>query len=69
MKCHFCGLYVTDYKDQKFKPTSTYYDCPRCGVVKLTREAAEDFKAEQFSDEQKKILSWALRSEYEICPL
>ena len=65
MHCHFCNYDVTHFKDQKYKPSSTFYHCPICGEIRLTEEAAADFEGERFPENQKKILSIVLRNEYE----
>ena len=65
MQCHFCNSKVSNSEGQEIEPTDNYYDCLRCGPVRLTREAADDFKGERFSEIQKKILSIVIRNEYE----
>lgn len=43
---------------------SVFYNCPVCGIVYLTEEAAELHQG-QISDEQKHIISIVLRNNYE----
>ncbi len=62
MKCMFC--------EQEFEPSHdwediTRYECPRCGIVMLTREAAEDFEGENFKRHEKRIMSIVLRNQHE----
>ena len=42
MRCHFCNKKVSESAGRDFGATSTYYDCPVCGIVRLTAKAAED---------------------------
>lgn len=64
MKCHFCHTSVSMSDGRPFGATETLYDCPICGVVRLTREAADDLGA-HFNEEQKKIISIILRNIFE----
>ena len=64
MKCHFCMHNIDGFEPQ-LGPSPLLYHCPVCGDVKMTRAAADDFEGEQFSENQKKILSIVLRNEYE----
>jgi len=65
IKCIFCDFDVSSWGEQQFRPTSTLYDCPICGVIQLTEEARDDFAGEKFTDDQKAILSIILRNDYE----
>ena len=65
MRCHFCRTNVTEYSDKKYGATSTAYHCPICGEIRLTREAADDFEGERFTEFQEKIISIVFRNEYE----
>lgn len=65
MQCHFCDYDLTNFKDQGYRPSSTFYHCPICGEIRLTEEAAADFEDERFPENQKNILSIVLRNEYE----
>jgi len=60
IKCFFCG------RDANSNSAHTDYDCPTCGEVSLTQEAAQDFEDENFTYEQKAILRIGVRNEYEI---
>jgi DNA-directed RNA polymerase subunit RPC12/RpoP len=63
--CLFCSNEVENIHDQ-LANGKIDYECRRCGIVSLTEEAYDDFPSEQFSDEEKKILSIVLRNEYEM---
>ena len=64
MRCHFCRRDVSKSAGRGYGATSTLYDCPVCGQIYLTEEAAADLKA-HISDEQKLIISIVLRNDYE----
>jgi len=55
-QCLFCDYDLTNFKGQKYRPSSTFYHCPIRGEIRLTEEAALDFEGERFSDNQKKII-------------
>ena len=63
--CLFCEKEVEDIHD-KLQYANIDYKCKRCGIVQLTEEAYDDFRGEQFSTEDKIILSIVLRNNYEI---
>jgi hypothetical protein len=65
MRCHFCKYDLSRFKGQKFKPTSTFYECPICGAIRLDKEASENISSAEFSENQKQILSIVLRNGYE----
>jgi hypothetical protein len=65
VRCIFCDLDLTNYAGNSFRPSSTMFECPKCGGVRLTQEARDDFEGEKFSDIDKKILSIISRNSYE----
>ena len=64
MICHFCKTNVSKSAGSEFGASSTLYDCPVCGYVNLTYEAASTIES-QLSNEQKLIISIVLRSKFE----
>jgi nucleoside 2-deoxyribosyltransferase len=64
MRCHFCKRDVSKSAGRSFGASSTLYDCPVCGKVNLTNDAASIIEA-KISDEQKRIISIVLRNNYE----
>jgi nucleoside 2-deoxyribosyltransferase len=65
MNCYFCDSAVAIHGKQEGQPSPTRYDCPICGEIDLTEEAAEDFHGERFSEDERKVISCVLRNEYE----
>lgn len=63
--CFFCGSKDIEIIETGFEETPFSYICLICGHVKLTEEAAEDFIEENFSKENKLILSIVHRNDYE----
>ena len=65
VKCLFCENDIEDF-DMQSQATKTDYKCIRCGSVRLTEEAYDDFDGEEFSNEDKSALRIVLRNEYEM---
>lgn len=65
ISCLFCKKDVTNDGGTDFKPTQTLYMCKRCGLVWLTREAAEDFESEGYSPDDRAAISITLRINWE----
>jgi hypothetical protein len=62
--CLFCGDYAEeDTSHQRSVPFR--YICNRCGYVSLEEEAADDFAAEKFSENDKTAISLTLRNNWE----
>ncbi|MCD4675298.1 MAG: nucleoside 2-deoxyribosyltransferase [Desulfobacula sp.] len=66
--CLFCNNDVSnDFK--KFgtndPPNGNTYICARCGIVRLTYMAAQDFPGHNFSQKDKNAISITLRNEWE----
>lgn len=68
VKCLFCGYATLIYKNkpEEMKASKTHYTCVKCGSIRITEEAYDDFAGERFSDEDKNILSIVLRNEHEM---
>lgn len=64
-KCYFCDS--PDIKDvsNKHQTILRDYSCPRCGIVYLDRDTADDIPGERFSEKDKQIISIWIRNEYE----
>lgn len=67
IRCLFCNKDVTNDGEAGFKPTQTLYMCKRCGYIRLTYVAAEDFESERYSPDDKAAISITLRSNWERC--
>jgi nucleoside 2-deoxyribosyltransferase len=65
MNCSFCDSAIATHGKQGNQQFPTRYDCPICGEIFLTEEAAEDFHGERFSDDERRIISCVLRNEYD----
>lgn len=63
--CFFCNS--ADLKDvrMEYKDIPINYECPKCGFINITEEAADDFPGEKFSEKEKQIISICLRNQYE----
>ncbi|MBF0557441.1 MAG: hypothetical protein HQL08_01530 [Nitrospirae bacterium] len=64
-KCYFCDN--PDIKDVKtgYRGIPDYYNCPRCGIVNLHMDTADDMLSERFREKDKQIISIWIRNEYE----
>jgi len=68
VKCLFCDKDVTNnYKSfgRDYQPNPNTYICDRCGIVRLTEEAASDFPQSDFSEKDRNVISITLRNEWE----
>jgi hypothetical protein len=64
-KCYFCNS--SNLKDVRvgYRDIPNNYYCPKCGIVTLTKDAADDIPGEGFSEKEKQIISIWIRNEYE----
>ena len=64
-KCYFCNS--DDLRDVRtgFGDSPDTYECPKCGFVNLTNDAADDIPGERFTEKEKQIISICLRNQYE----
>ena len=62
--CLFCNRSDIKTFDEGFD-SNISYQCPVCGHVKMTEEAAEDFAGENFSKEKRLVLSSISRNHFE----
>ena len=60
--CMFCSK---DVDDAEFKQTQTFYMCKRCGIVRVTEEAAGDFVSAGYTADDKIAISITLRNIWE----
>ncbi len=65
VSCHFCNKGVTSWNDGSM-PSSSFYMCKRCGLVRLTKEAASDFEEADFTSDDKMVISITLRNRWEL---
>lgn len=64
--CFFCNTDISKIiEENKYDFSQSKYECPICGQVFLTTEAAEDFQGDKFTERQKRLISICLRNEYE----
>jgi hypothetical protein len=64
-KCYFCDSSdLTDVK-MEYGGIHSRYLCPTCGDVYLDGETADDIPGENFTENQKRIISIWIRNEYE----
>ena len=64
--CFFCNTDISKIIEKnKYDFSQSKYECPICGQVFLTTEAAEDFQGDKFTERQKRLISICLRNEYE----
>jgi len=62
-KCVFCGLEVENFHNQEAR---VYYKCRKCGIIRLTEEAYEDYRSGGYPESEKNKISIVLRNEYEM---
>ena len=63
-RCYFCNSADLMIVRMEYKDLPDAYECPKCGFVNLTAEAAEDLVGE-FTEKENQIISIDLRNEYE----
>lgn len=64
-KCYFCDSSNIENRYKGLGDIRNNYICPKCGIVTLTEDAADDIHGEEFSKKGKQIISIWIRNEYE----
>ena len=60
-KCFFCGKKTDDFH-KGFEHDPYFYRCKMCGPIKITEMAVHRIQGEEFSEDEKHILSITLRN-------
>lgn len=65
IKCLFCEKDVTGKEVDNFSQTSTMYMCSRCGFINLDMDVQVKFNQDDFSKEDRNLISISLRNIWE----